>query len=583
MWSGSRLAWVISLIATAVLVATIASVLPLTHVNNKPVAPARANFNAPTPIGSPIGLPINTSLNTPIYVIGPQTLTQRLVGVGVPQSLIKPIGLGQLSSLPGNSTVIIDYSVIEPSVVVGVVNGEVKLNLTSPVIDLLTSLIAEGDLVMLYGNTSDLPTMEYLLAYTWARKYGILTPSEYLIALPTIPVGSKEALAVAFGGPYYLVIGPVMPRDVVEAIMTYMVLRHLPISRGQVSGAGFSLSMIKANLQSTPLQSTPSQDPDVCYYIYSSYSQAAELSPGVYEPSNDYFIWLLPILNWYGTPDHGVVGYSDGNGTFYYDTCMVINTQVFYDSASNVFDVPVMVYGYVGYSPTQTMINNGGEVLTETGTIDFYTSYENYSESITNSIIAGPDCTGSGCLQPQPTSSTTSYSISVFAGVAGAEPYAGFEFTVTLPSGSSEGISLYYGPSTQVYKTGVGNVTWTFNLNNANTPNDTYYNDFEAITPPLWFMPNFSNLQLQSAYLPVYMSATVLTNYYQFVYGRFLCQESTYEYIWVDGGWWLYAQPTGSSTGLVSSATSYIPSPQLSGTYVSGVTSWSTVEPSFCP
>jgi hypothetical protein len=119
-----------------------------------------------------------------------------------------------------------------------------KLNLTSPVINLLTSLIAKGDLVMLYGNSSDLPAMEYLLAYAWARRYGVLymmsssVPFDYLIALPTIPVGGNQALAAAFGGPYYLVIGPVMPRDVVEAIMTYTVLRHLPISRGQVSGAG---------------------------------------------------------------------------------------------------------------------------------------------------------------------------------------------------------------------------------------------------------------------------------------------------------------------------------------------------------
>jgi len=578
MWSGSRLAVVVSLIAAAVLIATIASVLPLTHVTNKPVTQAKANFNAPTPIGSPI----NVSLNSPIYVIGPQTLVQKLVGVGVPQSLIRPVSLGQLSSLPGNSTVIINYSVIEPEVIIGVVKGRVELNLTSPVISLLTNLIAKGDLVMLYGNTSDLPAMEYLLAYSWARKYGILTPSEYLIALPEIPVGSKDALAVAFGGPYYLVIGPVMPRDVVEAIMTYMVLRHLPVSKAQTGGAGLSFSMIKANLQSN----SPSQDPeDVCYSIYSQYYQnAASVSSGVYESSstNSYFIWLLPMMNWYGTPDHGVVGYSDGNGTFYYDTCMVINTQVFYDSASNVFDVPVMVYGYVGYSPTQTMINNGGEVLTETGTIDFYTSYENYSESYTNSFIAGPDCTGSGCLQPQPNSSTTSYSISVFAGFAGNEPYVGFEFTftVTLPSGS-ESISLNYGPSTQVFYTNVGNVTWTFNLNNANTPNDTYYNDFEAITPPLWFMPNFSSSQ-QSAYLPVYMSAEVKTssqityiNYSQCDY-----YNNTYEYIWVDGGWWLFAQPTGSSTGLTSASYGFYEQP---GTYVSGVTSWSTLEPSYCP
>jgi hypothetical protein len=467
--------------------------------------------------------------------------------------------------LPGNSTVIIDYSVIEPEVVVGVVKGRVELNLTSPVIDLLTNLITKGDLVMLYGNTSNLPTMEYLLAYSWARRYGVLymmsssVPFDYLIALPEIPIGSNQALAAAFGGPYYLVIGPVMPRDVVEAIMTYMVLRHLPISRGQVSGAGFSLSMIKANLQSIS-----SQDPDVCYYIYSSYSQAAELSPGVYEPSNDYFIWLYPILNWYGRIQTGVAGYSDGNGTFYYDTCMVI-TQVFYDSAYNVYYVPVVVYGHVDYMPSQAMTNNGGEVLTETGTIDYYTSYKYYNESITNSIIEGPASTGS--VQPQPTSSTTSYPISV---------YAGFEFTVTLPSGSSEGISLYYGPSTQAYGYNDGNVTWTFKFSNANTPNNNYYNDFEDPTPN-WIMPNFIGFPnpQQSAYLPVYVSAKVLSGSRCYL----VFAVDAYEYVWVDGGWWLYAQPTGSSTGLVPSVSYGYGQP---GTYVSGVKSWKTPTPELC-
>ena len=154
MWF--RLAWVVSLIAAAVLVAAMASVLLLTHVVNKPGTSARANFNAPTPIDSPI----NISLNTPIYVVGPQSLVQGLVGVGVPQSLIRPVSLGQLSALPGNSTIIIDYSLVRPRVVTGVANGRVGLNLTSPMIDLLTNLIAEGDLVMLYGNSGDLPVME---------------------------------------------------------------------------------------------------------------------------------------------------------------------------------------------------------------------------------------------------------------------------------------------------------------------------------------------------------------------------------------------------------------------------------------
>ena len=217
-----------SLVAAVVLAAVIASVLLLIHAANKQGTRAEANFNAPESMG--------IILNVPVYVVGPQSLIQRLVGVGVPQSLIKPVNLSQLSALPNGSMILIDYSVIEPSVVVGVVNGRVKLNLTSPLINLLTGLVAKGDLIMLYGNSSDLMAMEYLLAYTWARKYGTLylnyqlnghgVPSDYLVAYPIIPINSKEALAVAFGGPYYLVIGPAMPRDVLWAVAVYESLRY---------------------------------------------------------------------------------------------------------------------------------------------------------------------------------------------------------------------------------------------------------------------------------------------------------------------------------------------------------------------
>jgi hypothetical protein len=436
--------------------------------------------------------------------------------------------------------------------------------------------------------------MEYLLAYTWARRYGTLylnylnghgVPSDYLIAYPIIPINSKEALAVAFGGPNYLIIGPAMPKDILRAVITYTVLRHLPVSLGQVNDAEFSLSMIKANLQST----SPSQDtPDVCYSIYSNYSKAAELSPGIYESGNYYFIWLLPMMGSSSYPWYGFAGYSDGNGTFYYDTCLVISNQVGSPPGPYPY-VPLYVYGYVGYDPTSTMTNNGGEVLTETGTFDYYTSYKYYNESFlsANSLIASPACTGSDCLQPHPTSSTTNYTLYGFIGVGissegGSEVFGGFEFPITLPSGSSEGISLYYGPSTQAFYANDGNVTWTFNLNNANTPNDDYYNDFEDPTPN-WIMPNFSSSQ-QTAYLPIDISAEVLTSSQPASNGLCSGYNDTYEYVWVDGIWQLTAEPTGSSTGLVPSSTSwmYFVTPSGASQYVTGVSSWSTFEQEYC-
>jgi len=452
-----------SLVAAVVLATVIVSILLLIHAANKQGTTAKVNFNAPESMG--------IILNVPVYVVGPQSLIQRLVGVGVPQSLIKPVNLSQLSALPGNSTILIGYSVIKPSVVVGVVNGVVRLNLTSPVIALLTGLVAKGDLIMLYGNSSDLMAMEYLLAYTWAKKYGTLyvngKPSDYLIAYPIIPIGSKEALAVAFGGPYYLIIGPAMPRDVLRAVMMYIILKHPSTSQAQVG----------VNLD-------PTQDP--CWLAYSNYYEGAnELEPGIYEGNHNYLIWAAQLS---GAPytEWGIEGYSDGNGTFYYDTCLEIGNQVW--ATATPPNIPAYVYGFVGYKPTTTMVDNGGQVLMESGAIDYYYSYYEYQQNLYNS----PFGSMLNSYSPPASSQESSYSFSVGIGPEG--PTMEFTYSVTLPSGS-ETVSVTLSPMADgIDNIAEDNITWTFNLNNANT-NELYANAFEDTSPPIWILPNYSSAQ----------------------------------------------------------------------------------------
>ena len=541
-----------SLVAAVVLAAVIASVLLLIHAANKQGTRAEANFNAPESMG--------IILNVPVYVVGPQSLTQRLVGVGVPQSLIKPVNLSQLSALPGNSTILIGYSVIEPSVVVGVVNGRVKLNLTSPVIALLTGLVAKGDLIMLYGNSSDLMAMEYLLAYTWAKKYGILfnmmsssAPIGYLIAYPEIPISGKEALAAAFGGPNYLIIGPAMPRDVLRAVMMYIILKHPSTSQAQVG----------VNLD-------PTQDP--CWLAYSNYYEGAnELEPGIYEGNYNYLIWAAPLMNYISgapyTEGQGIEGYSDGNGTFYYDTCLEIGNQVW--ATATPPNIPAYVYGFVGYKPTTTMVDNGGQVLMESGAIDYYYSYYEYQQNLYNS----PFGSMLNSYSPPASSQESSYSIGISIGPEG--PTAEFTYSVTLPSGS-ETVSVTLSPMADgIDNIAEDNITWTFNLNNANT-NELYANAFEDTSPPIWILPNYSSGTEYETLLPVLMSAEVMTSLQPSPSAFCPFYFITYEYVWVDGGWWLTAQPTGSSTGLVPSSTSwtYSISPSASQ-YVTGVSSWS--------
>jgi len=156
-----KLVFTISLVVAVILVAVIVSVLPLTHVTNKPSTPA------------PIGSSISIYLGPPIYVVGLQSLTQRLVGVSIPQSKIKPISLGQLPNLPNNSVIVIDWPVIKPYIAYSTVNGNITLNLTSPAVGLLEGLFVKGDLVMINVSRSEAPIAELLLSYTMARGAGV--------------------------------------------------------------------------------------------------------------------------------------------------------------------------------------------------------------------------------------------------------------------------------------------------------------------------------------------------------------------------------------------------------------------------
>lgn len=106
------------------------------------------------------------SINTPIYVIGPQSLTQELISIGINQSLIKPVLINQLTSLPNNSIVIIDWPAIKP--LLHLIN-RTGVNTASPAVNTLVNLLNRGDLVLISVNRSSLPIAELVLSYSLAR------------------------------------------------------------------------------------------------------------------------------------------------------------------------------------------------------------------------------------------------------------------------------------------------------------------------------------------------------------------------------------------------------------------------------
>ncbi|WP_243665495.1 hypothetical protein [Vulcanisaeta sp. JCM 16159] len=160
---GLRTRWLV----VVVLVLVLASVLTIHFVGrsvNKAVnrvgEAGLGVVNEPTPI----------VINTPIYVVGPTTLTQKLISIGINQSLIKPITINELPSLPNNSIVVIDWSAIRP--LLYLIN-RTMVNAASPAINTLVNLFRRGDLVLISVNRSSLPIAELILAFSLARAGGV--------------------------------------------------------------------------------------------------------------------------------------------------------------------------------------------------------------------------------------------------------------------------------------------------------------------------------------------------------------------------------------------------------------------------
>ena len=469
MWSGSRLAWVVSLVAVVVLVATIASVLPLTHVTNKPVTQRRAGFNAPTPIG----LPINVSLTTPVYVVGPQSLAQRLVGVGVPQSLIKPIGLGQLSSLPSNSIVVVDWSVIKPYIAYSTIGKNITLNLTSPAVGLLANLFAKGDLVMVNVSKTEAPIAELLLSYTMARGAGValygpvrvrqyLLAHQYIVPILEVPINSKYVLvgATAIRTPHGIavLVGPVGFKALPNLLRNW--LASIEAAKG----------LIKLP--------TTSQDPtnwDPCYVAYADLLNGPSGSGGVYGSGKFILIWAPGVLESEGTApvianSVGIEAVQDNFGdVFFYDSCILIENTTGLLSIYTPPAIPVQLVGDVAYFMTpeggnsriifRGYIPGPGALYQLIGGFDTYKSYEAYKKGLSSALIVTPT-TSNYKPTPQGTSSSLSFGFE-----AGYPAFAAVYVPFTIPSGSgaSESIGVSESPQASAYNLYEINYTWYFN------------------------------------------------------------------------------------------------------------------------
>jgi len=545
-----KLVFTISLVVAVILVAVIVSVLPLTHVTNKPGAPA------------PISPPISIYFGPAIYVVGPQTLVQKLVSIGIPQSKIVPTGLHQLPNLPNNSVIVIDWSVIKPYVAYGTIGKNITLNLTSPAVKLLASLFAKGDLVLVNVSRSEAPIAELLLSYAMARGanvvvYGPNGARFYLVPMLEMPINSNYTLigATAIRTPYGIavLVGPVSLKGLPNLFWYWL----------------WSIETAKGD------KPTTNQDPGngfrnvgPCYVYYWYFLGWLQSWYGVHSSGNFTFLWDLQSLEnqvaiGISAYDYGIAAVQDNYGdTFYYDSCILMLNSVLGSTANHEGVIDAELLGDVAYY----LANNGsggwvgpGALWYLIGGFDMYKSHEatiNYP-SFYNAYVTD----SYGQYMPTPTGFFPTRLFNI-----GDAFLSDIPVNYAVPTSAWEGVLI--GVSTTPYYVNEAgeyayNLTWTFDyafLFLAARASGTYIDGFKAGpggTAAVW-LKNYSPGNTYWFYLP--FNAEVETS----------CWRAWANTAWVVG----FVAP---SSNTVSINTVYLGHPPQqsnvpSGTWISGYT-----------
>ena len=541
----SKLVFAISLVVAVVLVAVMVSVLLLTHVVNKPSTPA------------PIGSSISIYFGPPIYVVGSQSLIQRLVSVGIPQSKIAPTSLDQLPNLPNNSVVMIDWSVIKPYIAYSTIGKNITLNLTSPAVGLLANLFAKGDLVLINVSGSEAPIAELLLSYTMARGanvvvYGPNGARSYLVPMLEMPINSNYTLigATAIRTPYGIavLIGPVNLEGLPNLFWYWL----------------WSIRVAKGDKPSTNQDPSDGfQNVGPCYVAYWYFLGWLRSWYGVHPSGNFIFLWDLQSLEnqvaiGISAYDYGIAAVQDNYGDmFYYDSCILMYNFIANPSPPYT---PAKLMGDVAYYLT----NNGsggwvgpGALWYLIGGFDMYKSHEatiNYPY-LYNAYVADAQ----NVYEPTPTSFPAgSFSIGFTL------PPSSTSITYTPPSsgGVLIGVSTtpYYENEINYY---AYNLTWTFNyafLFLAARASGAYIDGFKAGPGggAVILLTNYSPGRTYWLYLP--FNAEVETS----------CWKA-----WANTAWVVGFVPSSSNTVLINTVYLGYPHQQPnvpSGSWISGYT-----------
>ncbi len=365
------------LVATAsiVVAAVVLSLVLSIHVAHRLLVRVAGGEVSLAVANEPVGI------NIPIYVIGPSTLVQELINVGVNQSLIKPVTINELPNTPNNSLVIIDWSVIGPSLVVNR-SGVVFINVNSTVFRLVKLLIRRGDFLIIHGNSSYAPLIERALALAWSRAF-----NASIVAMPVPRYLRGLNYVIAYGNGKILIIGP-----------------HTLSSALKIA----------SNLWTPIITEQPIDPEDPCETLASEYSVPSNTATQI--SSTAYAIV------------YGQQSYNDSFGATGVDFCLTWSTTIDedWDGAAVSW---AKLYNYITYVPS-----SGVEINYLKSFQDAYTSYETYEYYISQgenwipTINAQPGYwTDDGGQEPGSQPCTTSYSIGITVGIA----TGGLSITIT--------------------------------------------------------------------------------------------------------------------------------------------------------
>ncbi|GGI83850.1 hypothetical protein GCM10007112_20860 [Vulcanisaeta souniana JCM 11219] len=323
-----------------------------TAINSaKELAFNAAHWFGVTKPGTGVATPVKPQpLTLPVaaYVIGPPQFINELTDLGAPASMIRPVNLSELSALPTDSIIIIDWDYV---------NGTMHESLNQ-LSNQLQTLISRKDLIILYTkNPKQTQALEEAIAIAWGNYY-----HSTVIGYPVIGVGNVSATYIVGFGGYGLEINVIPQYEYVTNTLNELITNWYSITHNTHN----------------PISGMDPTNMDPCEYLINQYG----------DQLNGQYGWLFYT---------GPTKYEDIAGNeFEYDYCTLVINVSPTQAATPQF--PVDYLGYANYIPSSSggsfAYYNVGINMTEAYEVDQANGYNSYMGWGGESGVAQPSNTG---------------------------------------------------------------------------------------------------------------------------------------------------------------------------------------------